>query len=79
MADHLGMFGSTLRCEHLITDQAEAQVVIENSEDFADLIGVPEHCSLDVVKHARFSGSSKHELPILPWLLQPEAMNGIYR
>jgi hypothetical protein len=29
---------SALSCEHLITDQAEAQVLIENAEGFADFV-----------------------------------------
>jgi hypothetical protein len=57
------MFGSALPREHLVTDQAEAQVFIENAEDLADIVCAGEHCSLDVVKHARLRGFFKHVLP----------------
>lgn len=61
------MNGSALPREYLVTDQAEAQVFIENTEDFTDFIGAGEQYSLDVVKHARLIGFSKHALPILRW------------
>jgi hypothetical protein len=32
------VFRSALSCEHLITDQAKAQVLIENAEGFADFV-----------------------------------------
>jgi len=36
------MFGSALPRERLVTDRAEAHVLIEHAEDFADLIGAGE-------------------------------------
>jgi hypothetical protein len=37
------MDGSTLPCERLVRDQAQAQGFIENAEDLADLVGASEH------------------------------------
>jgi hypothetical protein len=51
------MLGGDLRCEHLVTDQAEAQVFIENSEDFGNLIGVGEQYRLDVKSPGRLCGT----------------------
>ena len=31
------MFGGTLRCEHALADQAEAQVLLDGDKHFADL------------------------------------------
>jgi hypothetical protein len=47
------MLGSTLPCERLLTDQAEAEVLIENAEDLANLFGACEHYRLNLIKHAR--------------------------
>jgi hypothetical protein len=57
------MFGSALRCERFVTDQAEAHGFIENAEDLANLVATCEHYRLDVVKHARFIRFFKHEPP----------------
>jgi hypothetical protein len=58
-----GMLGSIFPCEHLVTDEAEAQFLIENAEDFANLIVAGKPYRLDVVTHARLSGFFKHVLP----------------
>jgi hypothetical protein len=54
---------SALSCEHLITDQAEAQVLIENAEGFADFVVAGEPYRLDVIKHARLIRFFKHVPP----------------
>jgi hypothetical protein len=64
---------SALSCEHLITDQAEAQVLIENAEGFADFVVAGEPYRLDVVKHARLSGFFKPVSPHQTSLHKPLA------
>jgi len=38
------MFGGTLRCEHALADQAEAQVLLDGDKHFADLLGAGDRC-----------------------------------
>jgi len=66
---------SALSCEHLITDQAEAHVLIENAEGFADFVVAGELYRLDVVKHPRLSVFFKPVFPHQRWHPQPKLGN----
>jgi hypothetical protein len=68
------MLGSTLPCERLLTDQAEAEVLIENAEDLANLFGACEHYRLNLIKHARLIRFVKHLPPAQCW--HPQATPG---
>ena len=57
------MFGSALPRERLVTDQAEAQVLIEHAVGLANLVGVCEHYRLNLIKHARLIRLFKHVPP----------------
>jgi hypothetical protein len=74
IASSLCMFGSTLPCEHLLTDQAEAQGFIENPEDLANLVRACEHYRSNLIKHARLIRFVKHLLPVQCWY--PQAKSG---